>query len=468
MRAESERAFQTGGLAAVVEEEEMGPPAPSISPSEIVERTTGGDRSQRLSSMIIKNKEDALKRLRANRESIAQRRAAQQQGDERAKWLALAQGMLAPTRTGSFGESLGTTAGLLRQEADLRRQHEDALIEDEQFLSDQEGAINQQALSDELRLMQIEEAQSTAARARSAGSMRVYHPDDVEAVSRGEMDPADQRIVWASQSMMPDGTFETNFASADGKPLEVVSDLDPNLLARLTQTRSASGSMTDMLVADAQSGIAATATLPKLYRARELLDGLENGTSGVQEVIRGFTNFFGISADTIPDNVDLAELQNIMGQTILSELQKLTGPKSDFEYQQVSAMNASLTNDIEGNKRVLDNMISAYNRVVDEGEAAATHLGTIPGQSTYLRDRYARFREQTKPQQDAAETAARVEAARLPEPPPEAAQHLLQSIEGLGPDSSKEQHDVILNQFREIFEIPEETKVELRRLGVAI
>ena len=458
------RRFQTGGLAAVVKEE-MGPPSPSISPSEIVGRTTGSDRSQRLSSMIIKNKEDALQRLRANRKSISQRRAKQQKSDESAKWLALAQGMLSPTRTGSFGESLGTTAGLLRQEADLRRQHEDALIEDEQFLSDQEGGINQQALSDELRLLQIEESGAASARARQAGSMKVYHPDDVEAVSRGEMDPSEQRIIWATQILQPDGTTETQFASAQGEPLQVVSDLDPNLLARLTQTKTASGDITELLVTDAKAGLAAMPQLVRMQEAREIMAELERGTSGLQETVRKFTNYFGISEESIPDNADLAYLQSTFGRTILAELQKLTGPKSDFEYRQVERMNASLTQDPIGNAKIVDEMLRSLNRVIDEGEQASGELLNIPGQSRYLHDRYARFRD-ANPQSEPE--VRQQQEQQLPAPPEAAVPDLLQRIEQMGPEATKEQHDVILNQFREYFTIPEEVKIELRRLNVAI
>jgi len=46
-------------------------------------------------------------------ETARTRLMEQRRPDKSAQWLALAQGMLSPTKTGSFGEAVGTTAGLL-------------------------------------------------------------------------------------------------------------------------------------------------------------------------------------------------------------------------------------------------------------------------------------------------------------------------------------------------------------------
>ncbi len=74
MRAEVERAYQDGGLAAVVgagpeEEEERSEPLLTV--DEIVERTTNPRAGQSLTSMmIIQNKDQALERLRSGRAEI--------------------------------------------------------------------------------------------------------------------------------------------------------------------------------------------------------------------------------------------------------------------------------------------------------------------------------------------------------------------------------------------------------------
>ena len=93
--------------------------------------------------MIMKRREDALERLRTGQEAIAERRAQRQKEDEQAKWFALAQGMLAPTKTGGFGESLGATAGLLRQEQEMSRQGMGDIVAEEQVLAKQEADVEE-------------------------------------------------------------------------------------------------------------------------------------------------------------------------------------------------------------------------------------------------------------------------------------------------------------------------------------
>ena len=442
--------YQAGGLAAAVgppEEDEFAPTVDSLIP----------DPAPDLHKIARMNRETALERLRAGREQLATRRAQMQQAGERDKWLALAQGMLAPTRTGGFGEALGTTAGLLRQEAQMRREADAAAMEEERKLLEAETGIE----SDYLSALTKIESGASAARPRVAGSEKVYHPDDTAAVRRGEMAPEDRRIVYMTTLSHPDGSVEAVFSETEeGEPIEVVSRLDPGLVASLQQAKDVAGSDVELLTADAQAGLAAMRTLPKITRAREILNGLERGTSGLQETVRSLTNYLGISADTIPDNVDLAELQNIFGQTILSELQKLTGPKSDFEYGQVRDMNAALSNDIEGNKRILDNMVAAYNRVIDDGELAAGELSTMPGQTGYLSGRYRRFRDTQRPKEEAAAPAR--------EPIEGALQRLQERIEALGPEATKEEHDRELDLFRKHWDIPDDFKVTLRKMGVAI
>lgn len=71
---------------------------------------------------------DAIKTLQE-----AQARIRARKPDKAARWLAFAQGMLAPTRTGGFGESLGRTAGLLgetrRGEREEAQSNEDRLLD---------------------------------------------------------------------------------------------------------------------------------------------------------------------------------------------------------------------------------------------------------------------------------------------------------------------------------------------------
>ena len=55
-------------------------------------------------------------------------------------------------------------------------------------------------------------------------------------------------------------------------------------------------------------------------------------------------------------------------------------------------------------------------------------------------------------------------------PVPGASEILIQQIQDLGPTGTKEDHDKIMKVFTETkgWDIPDETKIELRKLGVGI
>ena len=144
MRAEVEQAYQGGG--------DVGPPEPALTVDQIVARTTDPGPGQSLQSMIIQNREQALERLRAGQTKITERRERQQQADESAKWLSFAQGMLAPTKTGSFGESLGVASGALAEQTATRAEHEAYYDEQLDSFAAQEIAVEAEAIDQMLKL----------------------------------------------------------------------------------------------------------------------------------------------------------------------------------------------------------------------------------------------------------------------------------------------------------------------------
>lgn len=69
----------------------------------------GNDMSNQAYSMLGMKRQQAIDQLNAARDSIMQ--SMRPKNDERAKYLAIAQGLLSPTRTGSFAESIGNASG---------------------------------------------------------------------------------------------------------------------------------------------------------------------------------------------------------------------------------------------------------------------------------------------------------------------------------------------------------------------
>jgi len=84
-----------------------------------------------LRKMATMTKDDAMARLRESRDTLAKRRTKQERGAEQDRWLALAQGMLAPTKTGAFGENVGMAAGNLRGANALSFEQSQGIAEEE-------------------------------------------------------------------------------------------------------------------------------------------------------------------------------------------------------------------------------------------------------------------------------------------------------------------------------------------------
>ena len=470
MRSEVERAYQGGGDVYGPPEE----PETAIPVNQLIERVVDPAPGQNLQSMIIEHRDQALERLRAGQTAMQTRHAEQRKESQRAKWLSLAQGMLAPTQTGGFGESLGTTAGLMRQESALRQQQEQSMAQEALAYQEQEAEIGTGAIE---QLTDVEEAQyraGQASRARVAGQTKIYNQDDLRAFRAGEENPAtgetwkreDMRINWVNAKLMPDSTTQYEIAGAPGEePFQVVdAKSDPNLAALLAAATKSGTMGTEGIIMDARAGLDVMENVRGYQKASILLRNLVNDPSGLREKVRTFANFLGLSEELVPDHTPLARLQGLFGERVLQELGRLTGTKSNFEYKKVEANNANLGQNVADNTGLIMDSLAALQRVIDVGEIAAGQLTGIPGiNQDYMLSRYSRFRTEQKQMQASQEKDSRV-------PVPGATEILIQQIQDLGPNATKEDHDKIMKVFTETkgWDIPDETKVELRKLNVGI
>jgi hypothetical protein len=459
--------FENGGL--VEEDEETAIPV-----NELIERVVDPSPGQTLPKMIMEHRDQSLARLRAGQDEMRARHERMREESQRAKWFSLAQGMLAPTKTGGFGESLGTTAGLMRQEAALRQQQEQSMAEEALAYQEAERELGAESIE---QLTDVEEAQyraGQASRPRVAGQTKIYNQDDLRAFRAGEENPAtgekwkreDMRINWVNAKLMPDGRTEYEIAAAPGaEPFQVVdAQSDPNLAALLASATKSGTLGTENIIMDARAGLDIMQSVRDYQKASTLLQNLVNDPSGLRESIRTFANWVGLSKELVPDSASLARLQGLFGEQVLNDLGRLTGTKSNFEYKKVEANNANLGQDVEQNMGLIMDSLAAMHRVIDEGERAAGALTGVPGiNQDYMLSRYARFREDQKQMQLSQEEDSRV-------PVPGATDVLLEQIRNLGPDATKEDHDKVLKMFTETkgWDIPDETKIELRKLGVGI
>ena len=356
MRAEVERTYQGGGLAAVAEEEEETT-APSLTVDQIVSRTTGSDVTPSLTSMIIQNKDQAMARLRAGREEISTRRAARQQSQERDKWLAFAQGMLAPTRTGGFGETLGTTAGLLREESGRRAESEAAYDAELDALSAQEIAAEAQAIDQLL----TQAGHANGAKGIHGAIQTMVNPEHLDRPV------AEQQLVFGSVQLQEDGTWQLRaMKDPDGNYFEAADRLDPARAAALITEAERAQAMEGRGQAMIDEAYGYRNPLNNIRRANDILENAETiiETSGIQALKNRVANWLGVD---FGDTVDLTELQMRMSEHYLSRLEALKGNTSDRDIQEMKSISIGLGQNTTANYRQLRLMENIYSNAIRRG-----------------------------------------------------------------------------------------------------
>lgn len=349
-----------GGLAAVTEEEVMGPPDSAIDVSEIVERTTNPGAGQSLSSMILNNKQQAIDRLAEGRTRIAERREAQRKEDSRNKWLSLAQGMLAPTRTGSFGESLGASAGLLRQESELRGKHTaefDRQLDDNMNI---ELAMESEAIDKMIDLA----GAGAAGKAVHGAIQTMVHPDDMNRAVEN------QRIVFGAMQVDPMqpqlGLRLTPLKGPDGTLFESASKLDPtrvNALVRAAEQAEFSAGRSEEFINEAYSR---KDPLNNIREANKILENaeVEIETSGFQDLKNRMANWVGVD---LGDTTELSDLQKLIAADFLGKLQDLKGPASDKDLAEMKGVSVSMGTNTTTNYRQLKRMEAIYATAISRG-----------------------------------------------------------------------------------------------------
>ncbi len=450
--------FQTGGLAAVTpppdaeleEEDTMSPVAAAVA-EEVVP-----DPLSELRGMAKMNRDTAITQLRAAQGEFQQRRERQNQRAQQDKWLAFAQSMLAPTRTGAFGESLGMAAGSLREQSAQQAEIEAMHAAEEQRFADREMAI----AGDYFDALTNLEGFKSNSRARVVGTTTAIDPADIPAIDAGEMTEAEANRVIVSMIMNPDGTTVARVErDAQNRPFRIVDPRRvPSQAAAQRVAETTATSATNSAVDQAKVGIQAIPALGRLQRAYGMMEGLTEDTSGLNEIIRNIAQFAGIS-EAIDDNTTLATLQSMMGRQVLADLRLLTGTKTDFEYQKVEGMNANLGQNVEENLAILREQLSVLGEIIDKGEFAAQNLSEGPGteERDFWLDQYTRFRASQ------AELTQEREAARMLVAPPEAQDYLLEQLELTR--GNTEAQKLLLDQFQQNFEIPDELAVPIRQTG---
>ena len=309
--------FQNGGLAEAVVpdplEEVMDTDTLELEPMAI---TASDPPPGGLRELARLNRESAIERLEASRQALAARREARQREDETAKWLALAQGMLAPTRTGAFGENIGMAAEALRDETAARREFEEMFVREEANLLSQEGAIEAQYLNDLMNAARIEKTTlGEYGRRRPIGTAQLYtHPEVPEWLARGQAyhDP---------DKINPDGSrggpvIEWLETTPDGGVARAMHQLDVERRGQLELIEGITKGEVDRANDDIAMGREAHDLIGKYERALYLLDrvGEGPGTGGWVNLMQHMSEWLGDTSETVSD---LGELRNLLGRQVL-------------------------------------------------------------------------------------------------------------------------------------------------------
>ena len=354
MRAEVEQAYQDGG--------DVGPPDLDIE-EEIVERTTHPGAGQGLTQIILQGRQDALERLKSGQARIEERRVQQQKRAQQEKWFALAQGMLAPTQTGGFGESLGTTAGLMQQQSQMAATQENALEEQMMASQTQQDEVEAQMID------QLLEQDAIAARRESTGAKgKDIHGRIQTMVKPEDRDKpiAEQELVFGVTLQRPDGTWRLEPLEGPDGEYQIAADrLEPARAAaviQLGERAKAEEGRSQGMIAEAYGF---KVPLIDIRRSNELLEGTEKlKTSGIQALKNRLANFLGVD---FGDTVELTELQMTVAQSYLQRLADLKGPASDRDVREMKGISVTIGTNATANYRQLKKMEAIYSRGVQRG-----------------------------------------------------------------------------------------------------
>jgi hypothetical protein len=363
-----------GGLAAVTEEEEVyGPPSPGIAPEEIVARTTGGpDPGQSLTQMILQGKESAIERLRATRENLADRRTKNAQREKQDKWLAIAQSMLTPTRTGGFGESVGMAAGAVRDVSSQGADTRAGFAAEEAQITADEIAAEGDALNQLIAL--DKQGRTKFTQTTVGGPEAAVHPEDTKN------SPANQRMVlvqaYQDPSLPgPEGIRTVFLKGDDGELILSVERNDPRRMAEIERAKERAGAEEQRSQFQIGDALIAKGSMVDIQRAMAILEQIDPGritTSGINALKNRIANILGID---FGDTADLTELQMIIAENYMERLADLKGASSDTDLREMKSISAGIGQNATANYRQLVRMRAVYNRIIKRGIREAHQRG---------------------------------------------------------------------------------------------
>lgn len=289
----------------------------------------------------------AQQRLIDARQRLMQRR----EPNPRLRNLAMAQGFLAPTRTGTFGEQLGKVAGALG----------DYEAGEQKRLTD----IDRELLDTELALERMQMGQQTRDRSR------YFQPRLYRDEYTGKMYEAIQGVD-AQGELQTQWTGEEPPTEADLQP---VSSQDPELQGQIAGARGYATGTAKRDNALIDGALSASSLIPQMQDALTLLDTVDRegyGTGGWQSFLQRMSNLAGIDTKGV---ADMGELNNLLGQRVLAGFEHFKGSLSDGERRFMVDLETSLGSATGVNRRIVERGLKMLQRKRQRGIDVARRRG---------------------------------------------------------------------------------------------
>ena len=352
------RRYQEGGLAAVAgveDEEEDYLDAALTTQDEIIESAKQGEsygtRARRISKMT---RDKALNRLQAGYDKLAA-----QKSDKRDRWLAIAQGMLAPTKTGGFGESLGTAAGLLGEQRQEEREFDTERAERLAAMEAEMAGAEEAYADREIDILGEEE------RARRTTRRKAWQP-------RLYMDEGTGDIYEAIQGQDDQGGLVTNWTTKEPPKdavLTPMTSLSPELQLKLSNAKTTGTLDAETIDKSSVNARQARLDLADAYYGLTLLEELKEagGTGGFQKKLNEVRSWLGSDAKDVTDrNV----LMNIFGVQLIEKLGAFGYNPSQKDLEIAQQLSADLAQPGATNEQILHDWV----RKLEEGLRIDMHV----------------------------------------------------------------------------------------------
>ncbi len=333
-------ADQISGLDAVIPEDENQPTYDAFEPL------------QRARSISKMTKEKALSRLQQGYDNIASKKR-----DQSAKWLRFAQAMLAPTKTGAFGESLGVASGALAGDVEAQQDFEIAREERLMAMQEKMAQAEEEYAEREIDILGEESDLMQKSKINLRGQPFDTYIEDPK-------DP--NKKIRVKGMLREDGSWYVPRNKETGLVAILPDTLDPMTQFLRAQAIERGKLDPKTLTPRVEAVSAERNRLAKSYYGLTILDALDaegNQTGGLQKHLQNFREFWGSSADDVTNR---GILMNVMGQQLFESLKAFGTQINAKELAVAESLSGGIARPSGINRQMLQDLVRKLETTIGE------------------------------------------------------------------------------------------------------